>query len=324
MQKSRKLKDIEVRELSLVNDPANERKFLFVKSNKKKSVKLDLGITSDGTVGGTVIKLNGEDLADVENFNFNLYNSLNNGPDSPVGCSYSKLVDGDNGFKRSETFWLSKAKGISMDSELVELLKSLFGDEVDFKKKADIGEDALKAVKSALKTLGKYKDDFPDDLKKAIGTLAKYASDGYGYPEAKGDKDKKEEEDKDKLKKAGAKFSKDTLTKLQEVVKAVEALKSILPELKEATQKSKDGDEKDELSKSLEELQKKLATLTKSVSEEDKSKGSEEIGKLTETIKSLTERLTTIEKAAGVKQGIDGQDDIKDDDNKDKKWPSLA
>ena len=76
-----------------------------------------------------------------------------------------------------------------MLTELEELLNEYFEGNWEIEKK-EIPKDALKALKEALTDINKYKADFPGDLLKAVGILAKYAGYGYGkYPVKKsGDK----------------------------------------------------------------------------------------------------------------------------------------
>ncbi|MBW1939376.1 MAG: hypothetical protein JRI67_11560 [Deltaproteobacteria bacterium] len=240
---TRKLMDIEMTEVSFVDEPANKRKFLFFKAQDSK---------------------------------------------------------GD----------------IVMDNELLELMKAYFGDDakLDFEKAEEISDKALKAIKDALKLINKYRADFPDDLKKAVGVLAKYAGYGYGYPAAKGD-----EEDKSDIEKAGAKFSKDTLEKLKKAVEALDALKAILPDIKEETKKSKEDSESPESS----EAEEVLAKLAKSLEELEAKKSQED--KLSKTLEELAKRLEIVEKGTGVKKSIEGQDEDSDEEDSDvdDPWPSL-
>jgi len=308
---ARSLKDIETTEISFVDKPAIKKKFLFFKQeklagksqagSKTKQKKITIGIESDGTVGGTKIVVNGDELKDLRDFMFSFF--LGEDRRNPVSCSYSKFVETEDGFKRTETFYLSKGDEV-MNPELVELLKEYLGDEFDaekFEKAEKLSDKALNAIKGALKLVNKYKADFPDDLKKVVGVLAKYAGYGYGYPAKKED-----------VEKAGAKFSKETLEKLKKAIEALEALKAVLPELKEQTEKS--GTENSDIKKSIEEITKKIEAI-------EKGKQDGEKDELTETLKGLTERLEVVEKGTGVKKSIKGQDD--DDNLKKVNWPSF-
>jgi len=114
-KKVRRLKDIETKEVSLVKSPANELPFLFFKqkgkpqdgSLLKKKVKLNISIESDGTAKGTKVTINKDVMKNLRDFNFSFYGGLST-DDNPVSCSYSKVVEATDGFKRTESFYLSK------------------------------------------------------------------------------------------------------------------------------------------------------------------------------------------------------------------------
>lgn len=314
MIKARELKNIELKELSYVDKAANKKKFLFFKQEGKpeigslsKKTKISVAIESDGTAGGTKIKLNGDDLGKMRDFNFSFYGTEK---DSPVSCSYSKIVESTDGFSRTETFYLSKGE-IKMNETIAKLLKKYFNEEeIDFEEIAKMDDEVVKSVNSALEVVTQYKADFPEDLEKAVGILAKQAGLRCGYTVEK-------KENKEGLEKAGAKLSKDTLAKIQAAVKALEALQAILPEAKE-----KSGKEDPELKKSIEELTKSIAQL----------EGKNDKEELVKMVKDLSERIKTVEEGTGVKKGVEGQDDDDDDDDdkdKDKDkgkklWPSLS
>lgn len=196
-----------------------------------------------------------------------------------------------------------------MDDKIKELLKEYFGEEVSFPdeefEKAKLSDKALTALKGALKLVNKYKADFPDDLKKAVGTLAKYASYGYGYPA------KKSDDKDDKVEKAGRVLSKDMVSKIKSIIKA---LNDILPEAEKAVKKSDTTDGEDankEFKDTLDEVTDIAKKLEKKLEDKDS------------TIEKLNKRLEIIEKEKGIKKGIDGQDD--DDEGKPtKKWPSFG
>jgi len=300
---ARKLKDIELEEVSLVDKGANRKKFLFFKQEgkptpaKKLKKKINIIIDSDGTIGGTKIAVNKDELKDLRDFSFSFWGS-DRDTSNPVSCSYSKFVETEDGFSRSETFYLSKGDA-QMNEKIKEQLQEYFGEEekIDFEK----AEDAA-AVIGALETVNEYQEDFPDDLKKAVGIIAKQAG-LYVPPEVE------KQDNKAGVEKAGAKLSKETLGKLQDALKT---LKSILPQLEEKTEK------KSEVEKAIGELTKKIEQF------ETKENGDTKDG-IVDVIKELTKRLEVVEKGTGVKKSIDGQDDDDDnDDNTGKKWSSLS
>jgi len=291
-----KLKNIKIDEVSMVDLPANKLPFLFFKREgtgqrqlTKAKKKININIESDGTGKGTAITINGDKLSEVRDFSFYFYG---NDAQSPVSSSYSKVVETEDGFKRTETFYLSKGV-FTMTKEMLKALQDYFGTEdINFEKKVD-EEVIQKAIELITK---EYKEDFPEDLDEAIGVLAKCASGGYQV---------KKDED---LEKAGAKFSKDVLKKLRAVLASVEALKSILPDIKGSTEKSK-NDNVDELTKQLTELKETIAEMAKSSDSEKKDK-------LTETIDAMKKQIEILENDGATKKSINGQDNDNDDEPK--------
>lgn len=316
-----KLKDIRTTEVSMVDRPASKLSFLFFKREggqsvnllkKKKKKKIKIEIESDGLVGGTTVVVNGEKLGKLRSFDFSFWGD---DPKQQIHASYSKVAESEDGFSRTENFYLSKGV-ITMSKEMLKALQEYLGTEdIDFEKKVDEEE-----VQKALELITEhYKESFPQDLEDAVGVLAKCASGSY---EAKEDKD---------LEKAGAKFSKDVIKKLQTIIAAVKALEGMLPKMDGTTQKGDNTDEAGELAKQLAEVKNAIAELSKaSEKKDDDATKSEEITELTKTLKGISERLEAMEKATAAKKSIEGQDD--DDDNepkgagKDGKvlWPSLA
>lgn len=314
MAKARSLKDITLAEVSLVDKAANKKKFLFFKQEKEQATdakkkakklkkKINIVIDSDGTVGGTKIVLNKEELKDLRDFSFSFWGDSD--MDRAVSASYSKFVENDDGFSRSETFYLSKGN-VKMDAKIQEQLKEYFGEEeIDFEKASE-----NEAIVKALKTINEYKEDFPDDLKSAVAEIAKQA--GMYSPQKV---EKKEEENKDEVKKAGAKLSKDSLKKITD---ALATLKSLLPALKEDAGNT----EKSDVEKSISELTTTIEQLEK---KNDKETEKETDSKLTKVLTDLTKRLETVEKGTGVKKSLDDQDNDDEEVNKtgEKRWPSF-
>lgn len=305
-----KLKDIHIKEVSLVDLPANKLPFLFFKregdSNDpvKKQKKIEIGIVSDGTVVGTTVSVNGKKLGKLKSFDFSFYGG---DPKGTIHASYTKAASDSDGFSRTETYYLNK--GEVMKKETLKALQAYLGtEEIDFEKKVS-EEDIAKALTLIAK---EYKDSFPEDLENAVGVIAKCATAGCET------KDNKED-----VSKAGAKFSKDALKKLKAVIEAIEALKSILPEGEEK-QKS-NSDDSSELAKQIALLSE---TLTKTESKNTDAKDDDLSKKLTEALDSISKRLKTVEESGGVKKGLDdeGGDDSGDGDKGDSapKWPTLT
>jgi len=297
---SRKLTDIELQEVSLVDKAANKKKFLFFKQedesakhgSKKLKKKINIVIDSDGTIGGTKISVNGDELEDLKDFNFSFWSGVDSS--NPVSCSYSKSVETEDGFSRSETFYLSKGD-LQMNENIKKQLENYFGEnkDVDFEKAEDDS-----AIIKALETVNEYQGDFPDDLKKAAGVIAKQAG-LYSCIKTEG-----QVSNETNVEKAGAKLSKETLKKITD---ALATLKSIIPQLTEKSDETTTTKTIEELKKSVEQLEKR---------KDDASQN-----ELTKTLIELAERLETVEKSTGVKKSVQGQDDETNDG--DRKWTSF-
>lgn len=232
-------------------------------------------------------------------------------------------------------FFLKK-RSKDMD-ELIKILKDVFGEaaftaeELEIAKKDEVPAEALKAIKSALKTLEKYKEDMPDDVMSAIKTLTKYAS--YGYP-AKKSADADADDETFDVDKTGKRLSKATLEQLQKVKEIVESLLN-----------QRDGDlKKKGYDKLPPEVQAKLERLEKL---EDENRKKEELAKqekaeqrikgLEEKLEKQTKRLEAVLKGTVDSKGLDELDDEDEDEDKDKNtdpkkvkksdaelWPSLV
>jgi len=370
----RKLKEIEVEEISLVDAASNRKKFLIIKKelgegtgvggprqgiggakycvcpkcgysiehaqigegkskpcasikcpkcgtkmagSKTKELsklkKAHISIDSDGTVKGTKILVGGEEVNDLVDFSFSFYQPRSGDVEAlgkNVSCTYSKVTETEDGFKHTDHFYLSKSLEVKKGmKDLKEQLKDLLGEdfsEEEFEKaQKKLDEKVVNALKGALNILNKYKGDFPDELKKAVGILAKHA--GYGNSAQKSKEPYKLEEvlevlEKTHLEKAGAKLSKNTREQIQ---KAIDALKKLL----DADLKKGEGD--GELKKELEEIKESIKKLGEKGKDED----------LKKELDKITKRLETIEKAKGIKKSIDGDED---GDGKEKpKWSGF-
>jgi len=214
-----------------------------------ESDRVQITIDTDGTAGGTSITVNGETLDNLRTFSFSLYPGMETNV-----TSYTRSVDTDDDFQRTETYSLVKGND-TMDAELITLLKEYFGEgiEIDVEKKEELPDKALNAVKGALKLVNKYKADFPDDLKKAVGTLAKYAGYGYGYPARKEEVSKAEPEPGQPNGLASKTSDPSEIEKsIEELTKSIEKL-----------EQEKNQQAQEEVSKTLESLSKRLEAVEK-------------------------------------------------------------
>jgi len=236
-QPKQRLFNIKPDEVSFVKKPATGRPFLLCKAD---GTKLAVQFESDGTVEGTSIVINGEKLKDASSFYLS-YDSLitcsgSTGPN--LNCSYSKVVEIEDGFQRTESYVLARTKGEHNMDELLKVLKEYLEIKDDKTEvlvtKADLSDKALEALKKALEILKKYKADFPDDLKEAVDTISKYAVSyyGYGHPEKKDSTDVNIKKEDDKSKSQSTSEVKDSrvdqlITQVTELAKSLEVLKTL-------------------------------------------------------------------------------------------------
>jgi hypothetical protein len=195
-------------------------------------------------------------------------------------------------------FYIIKTEGDKMDNpELEEFktsYKSVFGEDLteeQIAKAKELPKEALNAVKSAAKTLEKYKDDFDADLKDALKTLTKYSSYGYGYPQSakKSDEEQNKEfiEEITDVEKAGKRFSKATR---EQIEKAMAILKAMLKEDDAGLQKADLDLSKftPEQRKEIQRLQKLDSDIKKAARDAEDKKALEEFFKAKE--KELQEK----------------------------------
>ena len=298
---SRKLKDIKIKEISLVTSPANRKMFFFAKQDLKRDSE------------GNYICTNCENVLKQEII------------DEDESCI--QLECSECGLKIN----IIKEKRNEM-KELTEIYKSFT--EEDFSEEQtelakELSEKSKGAITASLNMLNKYKADMPADLLDAIKTMTKYATGAYSSPTKKSDDAIKEavekaegelKDAKEELEKAGKKLSKDTIEKIKAAVKALESLKTLLPEDEIGKSDSPDKDFSEDIKKMSETLDGKITKVVDLISKmaEESKKADEE----------AAERLAVLEKEKGTRKGIDGNDDDDDDDikkgDKNTMWPSLA
>lgn len=293
MAKPKNLKDIKIKEVSLVDLPANKRAFLFFKRKDdsgqsqfvKAKKKITIAIESNGTVGGTKVAVNGDDLGKLRSFDFSFYGD---DPKQSIHASYSKVTESVDGFSRTETYYLTK--GQIMDEKTLKALKKYLGtDEIDFEKKVD-----EEAIQTSLNLISEhYQDSFPEDLVNAVGIIAKCAVSSYDTAE--------------NVEKAGARLSKDMIKKLKAII---EALTGLMPAESQSTEKANGGDETSELTKQLAELKDAVAKLNPTKKDDNKT----DVAELTKQLKEVSESVKALEKDGATKKSITGDDNDDDDD----------
>ena len=279
-------------------------------TKSKKNINIE--IESDGTAGGTKVTINGGKVDSLRSFSFDFWQGED--AKSKVSCSYSKLVESEGGFQRTETYYLTKGDHL-MDDQIKELLKMYFGEEdKSFEKRFTVGAGDMEKV---LKTIGEYKADFPEDLDKAIDILAKATIWSLGD---------KQEENQEDLEKAGAKLSKDTISKLKAIIAAAEALLPKEAGDNDSTKKS-DDNTSDEKEKTIKALSESIAEITDKL---EKKETSEQLSEISKALEQLTERLKVVEnKPASKKKGLSESDSEKTRKTKsagddDFQWTSLV
>jgi len=316
IEKSRKMKDITLKEVSLVDKPANKRPFLLFKQEGKPSdgsllkakKKINIEIESDGTKKNTTVTVNGEKIANMKSFNFSVWSESPD--DSSVSCSYSKLVESEGGFQRTESYYLAKGDS-PMDERIKKIIEKTFGEKITKFEKAEFNEATITEIVKALETIEGYKDDFPTDLGAAIGLIAIHAGQGY-KPTEKADSEKVD------------KASDEQTKKLETLIAEAQAL---LPTKKADT--SKTDDNSSELKQTVEDLAKSVAAITGQL---EKKETSDQLTTITEQLTDVSKRLKTIEgQPAGTKKSLEedpapAKREVKKDDQGRAigSWPSLV
>jgi len=363
----RKIKNIKVNEVSLVDAPANKRNFLFFKArsdgqgtggsiqgdggakycvcpecgysekheklgeNKSapctkikcpecgtlmqgsdtkvlKKKKINIVIDSDGTISGTKITVNKDKIEKLNSFNFSFWSE--NSSISPVSCSYSKFVEAEDGFSRSETFYLTKGE-FTMKNELEKQIKEYFDTEDNL----DVEIAKADTIVKSLATINEYRNDFPEELKDAVGVIAKQATLNTEQEVSKSNNTS----DTIKDTKQDTPVSNEALTKVNEAVAAIQAILGNITKNNTAEQ-TDDNTAEDKLVKAINTLNEKLE---KAISD---NKDNESTAKLEKSIDELTSKINKIEKVAGVKKSVEGQDadDGENTTNINDPFPSLT
>jgi len=265
----RKMIVIQPTEVSIVDRPANLTKFLVMKSDGS----LEITISSDGTPEGTLIKVNGEEIKDLTSLNIWYNKPLPDAPANSVcgpalSCSYSRVVNIENGFAQTETFTLNKGD-TQMNKELEALLKTYFGNKWVVKK-ADLSEDAIKALKEALALINKYKADFPEELTGAVGVLADFAASEFSSP-VKAEETPEEKKKRLEAEVAAAAAKKGDIEKSDALTKSITELTKSVNDSNEANKKL--VSDLTEITKRLEVVEKAAPGSNVITTTDDKNKG---------------------------------------------------
>ena len=305
IEKSRKMKDITLQEISLVDLPANKRSFLLFKARGEGR-----GAGGSAQVDGGTKYCVCPDCGYSD-----LHSKLGKGKSVP--CAKIKCPECGT-LMRGSTSKVEKKINISngdiiMDKRITKLLKQLFGDKEVKLEKSELNEDTIVELEKALTTINEYKEEFPKDLTAAVGLLAIHAGQGYEQP----------------VEKAGAKLSKDTVAKIKALIASAEALLPKEASDDDKTPAKKSDEDSSELQKTIEALSKTVSDITGKL---EKKESSDQLTQITEAIGKVSDRLKTLEgKPASTRKSID-------DDPTEKKtgvkkdsegrtighWPSLT
>jgi len=212
-----------------------------------------------------------------------------------------------------KTFYIKKRRAIM---DLVQILKDLLGPETELseeeiEKAKGLTEQAAKAISGALAILNKYKDDMPDDVLKAIKTLAKYSS--YGYPAKKSAEVDFLAELTD-VEKARTKLDGATT---EELKKATEILKGFIEEREESLRKSTSID-LDKLSPELRARLERLQRWEQEQVRKQKEAEEREREELKKQIKELTDTVKKLARGEPVSKQLDDDGDDDEPGSEDK------
>lgn len=176
MAKYRKLKDLKINEVSLVDRAANGRVFSVIKNNKinieepvEKAAKTNIEIKSDGSIENTVFIINGEQVNPANFwFSFYQYKDEYGEMDGNIACDMTIISpETEGGFKNVTSMYLAD-RNTPGDTMAVE--KFLKNSGIVYEK--DI--DYMQLAKSA-EVLDEYKGVIPTEVEEAVEYIKKVA-----------------------------------------------------------------------------------------------------------------------------------------------------
>jgi len=159
MKKKKQLKNMDIDEVSLVDRPANKRKFLLIK--REDGEVTELTIKTDGTFDGTTLSVNGEEADDLKAFWFSLWPPDDFDQGMMMGSYTVSETDGAE-FDQETTFNLKKGMNTMKQITLGALLKSLNVDA------ASLSEERTAEVESLLKFVNMMP---PEDAASALNII---------------------------------------------------------------------------------------------------------------------------------------------------------
>ena len=182
MAKRRKLDEIIVEEVSIVDKAANKRRFMFIKRDADgEEIELlkadtDITIKSDGTSGGTKITINGREIKRVHEASFAFFDNPDStdGDSNPVYFRYVTSAAGKSsgGFRQSKTFVLAKAEVVEKTEHATEedlaTIGAFVGEDIDVE---SIDGDRAASIAKSLSVAEDYLDVAPAEFRGAIKEL---------------------------------------------------------------------------------------------------------------------------------------------------------
>lgn len=233
MELKRILEDVEIEEVSLVDVPANLRKFFFIKRNSgTEKFEIEKGdtsisIDSDGTIEGTKITINGKKLKNISNFLFSFFlDSEFSDGSGPVFSQFTLTSDKKkDGFTSAETFTLAKAKIDKSDNTTMDFM----GIDINID-----GEDGKDIAKN-LHVLKEYQDAFPQEVKESFRELVDvFVNKDKTETINKGDEEmleiKKEETNTEVKQEAKTETKQETINTSEVATQVAELLKPVIAE----------------------------------------------------------------------------------------------
>lgn len=172
MSRPKKLTNIAVEEVSIVDEPATRRQFMFWKAAdaaassafEKKFKSLRVEFESDGTAEGSSLSINGKAIADMESFTLS---AAPGGESVNLYCVYTQgAAESADGFKPSHTYALYKA----LNEEAANVSVAKAANHID--------PDDISTVQA-------YMDELPPQLRRSVENLIGAAQASPGEPVAK-------------------------------------------------------------------------------------------------------------------------------------------
>lgn len=249
--KDGQLIEIEPEKVSLVKSPANRRRFIFT-----KAADLEFTIKSDQTFDGTSLMINGEELKDLDGFNFSLVNWSEENMEEwgaiPFSASWTRRLSSEDGIDTLATFSLHSEVRKEMDKpDVIEALKKNLGIELD-----EAGYDKIPLEKQkALESIAIFSPTFNGQpaFRNAVGVFVKSGTEPEEDPKEEPKEDPKEDP---KETPSGDPTEADRIKALEDKLAQMEAA---------AAGKGSEAEEPEPavVAKAIEDMQKQVAAIAK-------------------------------------------------------------